>query len=242
MAQDVYAGLAHLSDMSSAVNHLITHLSVQGIIPPFHTSRGTPLDRYEAPERDLSAMQGWDAERNREIGTEGRRRTVRDDTEEVKEGASILPTYIASPINPPQHNQERSVEQRQPVRQRSSDQPSRNFSNELPPLYNLPISTSQHHPQLDLGPSLNGQTRSTPKNDIMISPTVSSFGGHPNHSNQQILRFEPGPPPPVDRSSSASYIGHLVSPDCMLGEKDPRKDVIKDGMVSPEDAVVLVNQ
>lgn len=70
---------------------------MQGMVPPLDR----PLQRYGLPDRDLSALQGWGAERNRELGSErdGNRKRARrakkedDDSDETDQS-----------VPPPQHS------------------------------------------------------------------------------------------------------------------------------------------
>ena len=49
---------------------------------------GTPLEMYDAPERDMGVLQGWGAERNRELGEDGRKRRRYGQDGEDEEEAS----------------------------------------------------------------------------------------------------------------------------------------------------------
>lgn len=253
MTQDVYAAISHLSDVSSAVHHLIYHLSDQGIIPPFVTARGTLLDRYEAPQRELPATQGWDADRNKEMGAPGdrTRRMTRDEGyEEEKEATLSDGRSLLSAHKPAYQNQLHDSPQDDP---QSSTHPGW-----YPDEVNLsrdrdyssgPSLASYHPPQLShpnrpiLRMEMSHSAFDVPYRQdpqpTLISPTISvpQPNDHPIYASNG--GFRPGPTSTI---STVAYEGSLVPPDCLLGSDDPRDDVITEGMVGPRDAVKLVNQ
>jgi hypothetical protein len=218
MTQDVYAAMSHVSDLSPAVHHIIYHLSNQGIIPPFVTARGTPLDVYEAPDRDLPSLQGWSGEKNKEMLAPSRRRGTRAESTE--------PT-VPKPLG------------HQPFRHQpfTMENPSDSWypdGSMLPSQY-PPASGSQLTPtseglaRYDNGMHFNPSpaTHTTPNSLPLISPAL------PVSHQTSMPRVEPSP--------QGQYTGLLVPAECRLGADDPRKDVITEGMVAAEDAVVLVN-
>lgn len=76
---DVYAAIRHLTHLSTTVHHILDHLVLHGIVPPIDK----PLERFDAPEREMALLQGWGAERNRElVGPEGRKRARKGKKEE----------------------------------------------------------------------------------------------------------------------------------------------------------------
>ena len=75
----MYSALNHLSTLSSAVHHILHHLSAQRIIPPLPTPG---FEIYEPPDRDMSSLQGWTADRNRELGDETKRKRKNDRDED----------------------------------------------------------------------------------------------------------------------------------------------------------------
>ena len=67
LTTDVYSAINHLSQISTAVHHILHHLTIQQIIPPFPA----PIDIYEIPDRDMAVISGWGgAEGNRDILSE----------------------------------------------------------------------------------------------------------------------------------------------------------------------------
>lgn len=80
LTQDIYTAISHLSDLSSAVHHILFHLTQNSVIPPFIGRDRRPLERYEAPDRDMPAMYGWSAEQNQDLkpSVDKRKKRARD--------------------------------------------------------------------------------------------------------------------------------------------------------------------
>ena len=78
MTNDVYRAINHLSHLSEAVHHILFHLTARNVIPPFRLNEtGQGLEVFEAPERDMALLQGWGAEKNRDLGDEPKKRGKR---------------------------------------------------------------------------------------------------------------------------------------------------------------------
>ena len=80
--------------MSSALHHMLHYLTAQQIIPPLPPPG---LRAFEPPDRDMTLLQGWNADRNRELGDEGhkKRKSHADDEEDS------VPTQSTSHWTPP---------------------------------------------------------------------------------------------------------------------------------------------
>ncbi|ORY34264.1 hypothetical protein BCR39DRAFT_517307 [Naematelia encephala] len=87
LTSDVYSAINHLSHLSNAVHHLIHHLSAHQLIPPLPD----PLPRYQVPDRDLHVLQGWGAELNKELPSDGDKRRKRKDRDEEDEDEFLEP-------------------------------------------------------------------------------------------------------------------------------------------------------
>lgn len=80
MTTDVYAAITHMAQMSRAVHHILHHLTRERIIPPFKED----LEVFNPVERDMVALQGWNAEKNQDLpgrsrGPDKRKRAEDDD-------------------------------------------------------------------------------------------------------------------------------------------------------------------
>ncbi|KAK4684348.1 hypothetical protein P7C73_g5834, partial [Tremellales sp. Uapishka_1] len=77
LTTDVYTALSHLANVSSAVQHVLHHLTEREIIPPFVQPDGHEgLETYEAPRRELQVVEGWPPQTPAmpEAGSRGRKR------------------------------------------------------------------------------------------------------------------------------------------------------------------------
>ena len=63
MTTDVHAAISHLSDLTSAVHHILHHLTTREIIPPVHPG----LKAFKVPEGDMTLLTGFGVERNHDV-------------------------------------------------------------------------------------------------------------------------------------------------------------------------------
>jgi hypothetical protein len=258
LQHDVSTAMSHLADVSAAVHHLISHLTEKGTIPPYITSRGSPLDWYDAPERDIPGVQGWDADRNRKIIGPGEWKPNGDEAETADEPdisesleGRIPPSTIkrgrARKGENPLTTRKPHWHARPPEHNHPSNEPD-NWSDETPMTHDQLISpriqqsrliqhSSLHRPTLSLASSRqvscsNHDANSTPHSAGLHTPNLARF---PHSGDDQPSSSSIAVSPRV-------YDGPLVPKGCILGADDPRSDVITDRVVTPEDAIELVNQ
>ena len=261
----MYTALGHLSELSAAVHHLMTHLTVQGVIPPL----SRPLSRYEMPDRDLSVLQGWGAERNRKLGQEKdsgrkRRRTKKDsesddDNDDAtteaggvsiafgdmvaqsRPGADVVrPTDIHMP--PPDFER---------VNRAPSDTSAIPFA--APSAVINEVDIGFNYPTAGTGPASHPSgTGVTPDNVASISPMDSANFGVPvldggnsqtaltSYHNAQggIFGLLNGSRPTPSPNSIAIPPANMTD---SLGSQDPRPNIVKRGLIPNAEALSLVN-
>ncbi|EIW72567.1 hypothetical protein TREMEDRAFT_58737 [Tremella mesenterica DSM 1558] len=83
---DCYNAIRHVSHLSAAVHHLLHHLTARNLIPPFYLPNGERLERFDPPERDMALLQGWGAERNRDLGAEDNRKRSKRRMSKLEDG------------------------------------------------------------------------------------------------------------------------------------------------------------
>jgi hypothetical protein len=109
ITQDVYSALGQLRSVSLAMSHMVNHLVAHNMmppLPPMDFPHGIPL--YEVPERDMTVLQGWNAEKTREDSAKKPKRKGRVEEDEDEEDfrydmASHTINPPMMPIPPPQH-------------------------------------------------------------------------------------------------------------------------------------------
>lgn len=110
LTSDVYSAINHLSQVSSAVHHILYHLTGQRMIPAFPGEQHSPygLERYDAPDRDMAVLQGWGADRNRDLPMEDGKKRIRkgpskddeDEEFETPEESSRRDSSTIAPMSP----------------------------------------------------------------------------------------------------------------------------------------------
>ncbi|KLT44329.1 hypothetical protein CC85DRAFT_283571 [Cutaneotrichosporon oleaginosum] len=233
IANDLNAIAVQTQHLTRAVHHLLHHLMAQNGVPPLDP----PLPTYEAPERDLAVLQGWTAERNRSLG---KKRKGSSDSSFAQYGAPgstfMRPAdmHVGLSITPNPPNGQHS----DPVR------------NGLPGANSL--QTPQNGAMAVLGGLVSFDTSST-SNEASISPVdTASFVTQPQ-SQGSVPSQTMGTP-----SLAGGAFGLLsasrpsVSPDDVVtptlpadydqfGSSDPRPNIVKRGVISNDDATILVN-
>lgn len=60
--------MSHLTTISQAVSHMVNHLVSHNVIPPLppHDFPTGGIPNYEMPDRDMTVLQGWNADKNRD--------------------------------------------------------------------------------------------------------------------------------------------------------------------------------
>jgi hypothetical protein len=109
ITQDVYSALGQLQSVSLAMNHMINHLVSHNMmppLPPMEFPHGLPP--YEVPDRDMTVLQGWNAEKSREDTARRPKRKGRvEETEEEDDYRYEMPHLQVNPpmlpLPPPQH-------------------------------------------------------------------------------------------------------------------------------------------
>lgn len=255
LTADVYNGLQHLSHMSAAVHHILDHLTRQGAVPPMEQ----PFQRYEVPERELAVLQGWGAERNRELAAEAsRKRSRRKKSEEDMDESALSmapfpPDYKMMDVNAPQSIRPSDVHMQRVERINSSPDampfPPGQGPNNYGPM--APVEMGGFRPN-GMGP--------TPTSLSAISPVETT-----HFSASSVESSQPGPvsgpmaPPPNSTSSTQGIFGLLNEPRPaqspssqvppnpvsftgeQLGSADPRPNIIKRGLIGNSEAISLVN-
>lgn len=209
LTSDLYTAIGHLSQLSAAVHHILHHLTAQGMVPPLEQQ----LPHYGPPDRDLSILQGWGAERNRALGStdNGRKRMRRkkeddgddDDDDDDEQGMSNAPfsaDYQAvantnGNAAVPAGGMRPTDMHMPPPRFERVPSSISNSGNRPPPPAPLP----QHPPMLGSaqsgsvglpfqepnGRSMSAGTRPTPEGAMSISPVDSAtFGVTPGQTSQ----------------------------------------------------------
>lgn len=228
------------------MTHLVTHLTVQGVIPPLDQ----PLPQYEVPDRDLSVLQGWGAERNRKLGVEkgGSRKHRRDknydddgdDDEPVPATTDAAPFSSAMvPPPPPGSDVVRPSDMHLPQFERDNTSTSDSLQFGANRTTGMEVDMGFNY---GTGPtSLPSVTGVTPDNIASISPmdmidsnnsqALTSYqggifgllsGGRPSASPNAIT------PVPVNMADS-------------LGSQDPRPNIVKRGLIPNNEALSLVH-
>ncbi|ORX37401.1 hypothetical protein BD324DRAFT_626030 [Kockovaella imperatae] len=214
LSSDVYTALNHLSTLSSTVHHILHHLSAQRIIPPLPT---TAFEVYEPPERDTSILQGWTAERNRELGSEeGRKKRKSTGGREEEEDEVSHPTHSSGGWNFSQPT-ETPFYLRMPSGSAERNQWANGNAGPPPPTFEGGPNLSSHHdmpPNLPYplpSPSLTHRSghgselapiRHPSAHSILLSPTVETdqyqnppFFNGPPYLGPHDPRMLPPPPP-----------------------------------------------
>jgi hypothetical protein len=100
ITQDVYSALGQLRSVSLAMTHMVNHLvnhNMMPPLPPMDFPNGIPP--YEVPERDMTVLQGWNAEKSREDSARKPKRKGRAEEEEDEDDFRYdMATHL---INPP---------------------------------------------------------------------------------------------------------------------------------------------
>lgn len=180
ITQDVYSAMSHLSSISQAVSHMVNHLVSQNIIPPLphHDFPSGGVPAYEMPDRDMTVLQGWHAEKNkdedpRKRGPGGLRRSGSGrrpdglDLEDIEDDGRL--GIMVPPPNGHGHSQTWS---------------------HIPPPHHLPPphhAGMLHHLPPYRAPGHPGQVQLTPTSELDLPP-----------------RHQPFPFPPLAPSPSAS--------------------------------------
>lgn len=294
--------MSHLTSISSAVSHMVNHLVANNIIPPL-PPREFPqgvLPNYEMPDRDMTVLQGWNAEKNREDESrkKGKRKGTRQDpTTDPDDDDDDLGTMVPSNGNgqhwahvgpPPNHHHQghnyhnhlqphpslhpSMMHQLPPYRAPGHpgqvqltptselDLPPRQLQYPLPPLAPSPSASGGMHPPPTAHslPQMPGQhipnhspahsmPNVTPNSMIAssISPVVHGNGLPPPPNDALSIIVHPevediladaktSPPQPVPMYDEAGNI--------IIGSADGRNNIIKQGLISPQDATFLVDQ
>lgn len=215
--------MSHLTHMTSAVSHMVNHLVANNIIPPL-PPREFPhgIASYEMPDRDMTVLQGWNAEKNREDETrkrgkrkgrvdEGMGMDGDDDDDDMRLSGMMGPGPGSANGNgwaqiPPHH-----PHHLQPP-------PPGMMHHQLPP-YRAP----GHPGQVQLTPTseLDLPPRGHPVAFQPLAPSPSASGGsmhppmHPAVLPQMPGQMMPGPSPnsaPIVTPTSTSFVSSSISP------------------------------
>lgn len=218
-----------------------------------------PFQRYEVPERELAVLQGWGAERNRELAAETNRKRARrkrseEDTEESALPMAPFPPDYKVDGPPPRSIRPSDVHTQRIERINSSPEAMAFPPGQGPNHYGqvVPVEAGGFRP--NVGP--------TPTSLPGISPVETThFSASSVDSSQQQPGPVPGPiaPPSMTTSSTQGIFGLLNGPRPVqspnsqlasnpvsfsteqLGAADPRPNIIKRGLISNGEAISLVN-
>lgn len=241
------------------------------MIPPFINPEGGNLDEYCPPERDVTELQGWSAEKNADMPPPPVRRRKgqkadgpveprqgthsREHSETINsmagssmhsQGQEILPGRFPADMWPQSVHTVRQlsvIPQPGPLSfQQQTIDPSITMA---PHTLNDPpfISDFEQSSLSVSGPPVSEQQNITPNNH---PPSAAQPAFHPPQ-----IEFPDIHPPLLEESRNehpnddpiwqpTDPMG-IVSPGILLGQADPRADVITMGMVKPADAIDLVN-
>lgn len=246
--------------MSAAVHHILEHLTRQGAVPPMEQ----PFQRYEVPERELAVLQGWGAERNRELAAvAGRKRNRRKKSEEDMDDSamSMAPfpgDYKVADVHAPHSIRPSDVHmQQQRIERINSSPDAMPFSSGQGPNNYGPVAPVEMGNFRPSGPNGMGPT---PTSLPAISPVETT-----HFSASSVDSSQPGPvsgplaPPSNSTSSTHGIFGLLNEPrptqspssqvppnpatytSEQLGSADPRPNIIKRGLIGNSEAISLVN-
>ncbi|BEI84348.1 hypothetical protein CcaverHIS002_0409520 [Cutaneotrichosporon cavernicola] len=229
IANDISAIAVQTQHLTRAMYHIMHHMMAQNAMPALDP----PLPMYEAPERETS-LQGWSAERNRELGKKRKSSSPRDDSFSQFAGAGpnfMRPAdmHVGMGMTESNHQQSGAIQNG--------------------PLPQGPAALQQNGAMSVLGGLVSFDNQRTP-NDPSISPIdTASFGPTSQGSvPPQVLGTSSlaggafgllsAPRPSV--SPEASMASLPVDHD-QFGASDPRPNIVKRGVISNDDATILVD-
>jgi hypothetical protein len=108
ITHDVYSALSQLQSVSLAMRHMVNHLVSHNMmppLPPMEFPQGVPM--YEVPDRDMTVLQGWNAEKTKGEGSTKNKRKNRqeEDDEEEEEYRMEVSRRMTNPPPVPAHPQ-----------------------------------------------------------------------------------------------------------------------------------------
>lgn len=175
--------------MRHMVNHLVTH-NMMPPLPPMEFPQGMPL--YEVPDRDMTVLQGWNAEKGKgESATKNKRKNRQEEEEEEDEEYRFeVSKRMTNPPPMPPHPQMST--DRLPPMGWAHVSPDHNQA----AMHQLPPYIAPGHP---------GQVQLTPTSELDIPRRMDMDTGRPGPS----FPYPPLAPSPSAMMSTPMYPGPL---------------------------------
>jgi hypothetical protein len=204
------------------VSHLVTNNMIPPL-PPMDFPHGMPL--YEVPDRDMTVLQGWNAEKTKGDSATKKKRKARQEEEEDEEDDYRFDTGQRIP-NPPVLPHPEMMMERPTDMGWAHISPDQNGNS----MHRLPPYIAPGHPgQVQLTPTSEldiprrtdldpGRSSSFPYPPLAMSPSVMMSGSMPSGPLPQMPGQAIVPSPSVHNATPASMgSSHHISPPMLSG-------------------------